>query len=682
MRRAAYLFFLLATATLFTACGSDGGTTPTDNSEPHTVDLSFMDTTVSPRDDFFSFANGAWVANNEVPSTESAWGSFNELSERNNALLQEILNSAAENGGDKGSIDQLIGDYYYTLMDSTKRDADGVTPLQPELDKIASMTSKDELAPLVAEHHLQGIHPLFNMGIEQDLGDNTRTIAYIGQGGTGLPSKDFYEREDYAEIRAAYVEHITQIFILAGHEEADAKEEAGMCMKIETSLAAASMGPIEMRDISTQYNKRSVAEFKAMVPSFNWDIYFADMGVSDMDTLVVTQLAFFQNLEGLLNSTSDDELRTYLTWQLLDQVANALSSDFEKQNFSFYGTVMSGRKEMKPRWKRAISAMQGSALGEAVGHAFVDIAFSSESKDRVDVMVDNLMAVFAERLEEANWLSASTKEQAKNKLASFTRKLGYPENWTDYSAIEITRESYVQNYLSSRRFSVCKELNKLGQPIDKTEWGMPPHMINAYYNPLYNEIVFPAGIMQPPFFDPEAEDAINYGRMGMIIGHEFSHGFDDQGSQFDATGLYSNWWTPEDFEEFGKRTGKLVDQFNGFEALPGLFVKGDLTLGENIADLAGLTLSYYAYQKSLEGKEREVIQGYTNEQRYFIGFAQIWKINYTDEAMRQQVETNPHSPGMFRVIGPLQNMPEFWEAFDVQEGDYMRLPAEKITKLW
>jgi predicted metalloendopeptidase len=383
-----------------------------------------------------------------------------------------------------------------------------------------------------------------------------------------------------------------------------------------------------------------------------------------------------------LISTSEDELRTYLTWQLLDQVANALSSDFQMQNFSFYGSVMSGKKEMKPRWKRAIASLQGSALGEAVGHAFVDRAFSQESKDRVNVMVDNLMAAFAERLESADWLSESTIEAAKNKLANFTRKLGYPENWTDYSALDISRESYVQNYLNSRKFSVREELDKLGQPIDKTEWGMPPHMINAYYNPLYNEIVFPAGIMQPPFFDPEAEDAINYGRMGMIIGHEFSHGFDDQGSQFDATGLYSNWWTPEDFEEFGSRTSKLVTQFNGFEALPGLFVKGDLTLGENIADLAGLTLSYYAYQKSLEGKERTVVHGFTNEQRYFIGFAQIWKINYTDEAMRQQVETNPHSPGMYRVIGPLQNMSEFFEAFDVQEGDYMRLPADQVTKLW
>lgn len=684
MKKSASILMIACSGALFSACGGEDNDTEQATDQPSlvSIELSYMDTTVSPREDFYQFANGTWVKENPVPSTDASWGSFNELQNRNTKLLREILEEAANGEQASGSVNQLIGDYYYALMDSTTRDAAGIAPLQAELDRIANLASKDELGAQLAHMHLYGITPFFNLGVEQDLGDNTKTITYIGQGGMSLPSKDFYTAPDYEDIRVKFIDHVTKMFILAGHDEAAATAAAGTIMQIESQLASGAMGPVELRSIQTQYNKRGVDQFKGMVPSVNWDNYLSSMDLPALDSVVVTQLNFFPVLESSIANLSLDDIKTYLTWHLLDNTANALSSDFENQNFEFFGKALRGRQAMKVRWKRALSSMQGSALGEAVGHAFVDRAFTEDDKARVNEMVDNLMAAFEERLDQVDWMTDSTKLKAKEKLANFTRKLGYPDKWTDYSKLAITRDNYLQNYLNQRKFSVRKGLDKLGKPIDKAEWGMPPHMINAYYNPLFNEIVFPAGIMQPPFFDPNAEDAINYGRMGMIIGHEFSHGFDDQGCQFDANGLFSNWWTPQDAEEFASRTSKLVEQFNAFEALPDLFVNGELTLGENIADLAGLTLSYYAYQKSLEGKEKKEINGYTPEQRFFIGFAQIWKINYTDEAMKQQVNTNVHAPGMFRVLGPLANMPEFFEAFDVQEGDPMRQPADKIVSIW
>jgi len=405
-------------------------------------------------------------------------------------------------------------------------------------------------------------------------------------------------------------------------------------------------------------------------------------GLAGQAELVASEPDFLMRFNAMLSEYPIEEIKTYLCWKVIDDMAGTLSTEFDDQDFAFYGTAISGLKKKKDQWERALNAITGSVIAEALGKAFVEKAFSPEDKARVNEMVDNLMAAFDDRLDGIDWMSDETKVLAREKLTSFNRKLGYPANWTDFSNLQIGRESYAANVMAARAFETKENLTKINEPIDKTEWGMPPHMVNAYYSPLANEIVFPAGIMQPPFFDPAAEDAINYGRMGMVIGHEFTHGFDDQGSQFNKDGLFTNWWTDADFTEFKSRTHKLVDHFNEFEALDGVYVNGELTLGENIADLGGLTLSYYAYQKSLEGKEREIVYGYTPEQRFFIGFAQLWKINYTDEAMKRQVETNPHSPGEFRVIGPLQNMPEFWEAFDVGEGEKMRRPADKVAKIW
>lgn len=673
---------LLSFLALGACSDSDGPETPETPQESSTIDLSYMDTTVSPRDDFFKFANGNWVKENPVPSDESSWGSFNELRNRNNDILKQILESAAEADAEKGSTQQLIGDYFAAYMDIEGRDAAGTSPIKEHLDKIANAATKEDLVAVIADQHDFAINSFFNMGVDQDLGDNTQYIIYIGQGGIAMPTRDFYTEPGKEEIRQKYLEHVSKIFALSGIEMEAAKEKASTVLAIETRLAESSMGPTEMRNIEAMYNRMTFDEAKDKSPNFGWDNYLAARGIDTPESVVVTQPKFFMRFNDVLNTTSLEDLKTYLTWSLLDQMAGALTSDFDKQNFWFYSSVLRGVEEMKAPWERGLNHMQFSALGEAVGHAFVDETFSPESKAKVNEMVDNLTIAFEDRLDQLDWMSDSTKMMAREKLAAFGRKLGYPDKWTDYASLEISRESHAKNFLAGRAFDVKDNLSRIGDEIRKEEWGMPPHMINAYYDPLQNEIAFPAGILQPPFFDPNAEDAVNYGRMGMVIGHELTHGFDDQGAQFDKVGVFRNWWSAQDKEEFDKRTALLEAQFNEYIMLDTMHVNGKLTLGENIADLGGLTLAYYAYQNSLGeggGKDRE---GYTWQQRYFIGFAQIWKINYKDEALQQQIETNTHAPGMLRVNGPLANMPEFFEAFGVQEGDSMRRPADKIAKIW
>ena len=647
-----------------------------------TINLDYMQSDADPKNDFFNFCNGTWVANNPVPSTETSWGSFNELRDRNNKVLKSILEESSNGSHDAGSPSQLIGDYFYTYMDQEARDTSGLKPIEFLFNSIDNMAGVEEAVSIIAEHHDYQIPSFFGVSVMQDLGDNTRHMTYVAQSGLSLPSKDYYIDEKHTSLRDEYLQHAVNTFALMGYEEVDAHAAAATVLEIETSLAAVSRGPVELRDIQSRYNLMPMDSLVALAPDFAWGDYFAARGLNDLQEVIVTEPDFLVRFNEMLNTVPLDDVKTYLKWKVIDETAGTLSSDFDDEQFAFYGTTLGGAKEKKEQWERALSSITNSAIAEALGRAFVEKNFSPEAKAKVDEMVTNLMAAFEDRLDQLDWMSDSTKMLAREKLNSFSRKLGYPETWTDYSDLNITRESYVLNYLDQRAFDTRRNLEKIDQPIDKSEWDMPPHMVNAYYNPLNNEIVFPAGIMQPPFFDPNAEDAINYGRMGMVIGHEFTHGFDDQGSQFNKDGLLANWWSESDFEEFENRTAKLKDHFNEFEALDGVFVNGELTLGENIADLGGLTLSYYAYQKSLESKERVNVHGYTPEQRFFIGFGQLWKINYTDEALRRQVETNPHSPGQYRVIGPLANMPEFWEAFNVQEGDEMRRSPDKVAKIW
>jgi putative endopeptidase len=635
------------------------------------ADFSYMNMAVDPKEDFFQFVNGKWIADNPIPDSESRWGSFNEVSDRNNDVIRTLLEEAsASTVHPKGSAKQMIGDYYYAIMDNKTRNSAKTVPIQKQVDKI-NAASKADLATLLADFHMNGLGGVFGMYVDQDLVDNSKYVVKIGQGGQGLPDKDYYFKDDEksVETRAAYLEHLEKMFALVGSKQASKK--ATSIMALEKEFASASMNRLERRDIEAQNNEMTLAELKAICPSFDWDVYFANMGIPVFDTIIVGQPAYFEKFESILAKGDYNAFKDYLHWNVLNKTASMLSADLETQNFAFYATYMRGAKEMKPDWKRAVGVMNWT-MGEPLGRAFVETNFSPESKARVNEMVDNLGAALKERIAQLDWMSPETKEQAYLKLGSFMRKLGYPDTWKDMSSVTITRASIIDNWMAISRFNKNENIAKLGKPIDRTEWGMPAHIVNAYYNPAMNEIVFPAGIMQPPFFDPNAEDAVNYARMGAVIGHEMIHGFDDQGAKFDHEGKFRNWWTEEDMSLFEERTTRLADQYDQYEVLEGVHVNGKLTLGENIADFGGLTMAYYAYQKSLEGKSRAKINSYTPEQRFFISFGQVWKGTATDAFLRQQVATDPHSPVEFRVNGTLSNMPEFFEAFEVQNGNAMR----------
>lgn len=649
------------------------------------IDLGNFDNTAKPTHDFFQYVNGNWIRNNPIPATESNWGSFNELRELNTEKLRTVLEEAANDKTAKpGSNRQKIGDYYAMAIDSMKLEKDGIKPLADEFAMIARIQTTDDLARIIAHHHTIGVNSLFGFGVGQDPKNSSQYVTFAGQGGTGLPEKDYYlgEDEDLKNIRTAYTEHIGKMLQLIGDKPEVAQAGAKSIVQLETSLAKVSMSAVEQRNIEAQYNKKTLKEVKEMCPSFNWGIYFKTIGMQPPSEVIVMQVNFITDMSNLVKNTSINEWKNYLRWTLINATASRLNHAISKQHFDFYGTTLSGAKAQRPKWKRALDAVD-EALGEALGQVYVEKYFSAESKKRVNEMVDNLIAAYKDRIDTRDWMSPETKKQAIAKLNTIMRKLAYPDKWRDYSGLQIKRDSYVQNFLRANTFAFNYMINKMGKPVDKTEWGMSPPTINAYYNPLLNEIVFPAGIMQPPFFNSEADDAVNYGAMGAVIGHELTHGFDDQGSQFDAEGNMKNWWTEEDLKKFKAKTDVLVKQFNQYVAVDEAKVNGELTLGENIADLGGLTIAYYAYKKSLEGKPApEKIDGFTGEQRFFISWAQAWRGHMRPEAMKQMVKTNPHSPGRFRVLGPLSNMKEFYDAFGVKPGDPMYRPDNERAEIW
>ncbi|MBL4652788.1 MAG: M13 family metallopeptidase [Flavobacteriales bacterium] len=673
---------IIATAAIFAvSCGETKkeGVKSEDVKIPHGIDVSLMDRAVQPCDNFYEYVAGTWVKNNPVPDTESRWSSFNELEKRNNVILKEILLQCSADAAtaEKGSNIQKIGDYYNTAMDTIKRAEDGIMPIQNLLDKVSGLQSTEELPSLLAHFQKIGIQGLFRFSVYQDLKNNDTHICYVSQGGLGLPDKDYYFNADSnsVELREKYLVHINGLMDLA-----DLGSDYSSIMKMETDLASASMNRTEQRDTEAQYNKRSVTQLQEMSPSFNWNTYLSELGVT-IDTLIVSQPVFFANMEKVINSYSLDEWKKYLNWGILNSTASKLSPELEAKDFEFYGTTLSGAKKMKPTWERTLKSIN-RGMGEVLGQEYVKVAFSQEAKDKVNELVDNFMEAYAVRIKGLPWMSDSTKEQALIKLSTFTRKLGYPDKWRDYSALNIEKDSHVQNGFRISEYRFNYSINKLGKEVDKTEWGMPPQMINAYYNPVINEIVFPAAILQPPFMDIEADDAILYGTIGAVIGHEITHGFDDKGSAFDAYGNLKNWWGEEDMDKFMTQAGLVVSHFEAYEPLKDVHINGQLTLGENIADFGGLTVSYYAYQASLEGKERIDIDGFTPEQRFFIAFGQIWKGNYTDEALLQQIRTNPHSPNPYRVLGTLSQMPEFYEAFGCKPGDEMHTADSVRAIIW
>ena len=647
------------------------------------LDRRNLDTSVAPCEDFYQYANGMWMERNPIPAEYSIWSISNEMRERNNVLLRDLLEEAAASGAAKGTNEQKVGDFWTTGMDTEAVEAAQAGPLSADLERIGKMSDLEDLQAIVSDLQLEGIGVVFDYGVFQDLMDSEKYIFYAVQGGLGLPDRDYYLREDEesASLRENYVAHVSRMLQLLGDTPEDAQLAAEAILALETRLAEASLTNVELRNPENYYNIQSVADSDKATPNFSWSAFLDHLGLGELNTFSYAHPKFFAEMNVLLAAEPIETWRAYLRWNLIGNLAPYLSTNFVDEDFDFFSQTLQGTEEQRPRWKRVTARVSGS-MGEALGQVYVERAFPPKTKARADEMIENLRAAVGMRLQGLEWMSDDTKARAMEKLEAFNSKIGYPDKWRDYSSLEIGLDSYVGNVRAGNVFETRRNLDKIGKPIDRDEWGMSPQTINAYYSPVMNEIVFPAAIMQPPFFDGDMDDAVNYGGMGSIIGHEFMHGFDDQGSKFDPAGNMKNWWTDEDRARFEERTVKLVEQYDGFVAVDDLHVNGELTLGENIGDLAGLTMAYHALQRALEQNNPGEIDGFTPEQRFFLAWAQGWRRNYRDEALKLQVNTDPHSPGRFRVIGPLSNMPEFAAAFDCKAGDPMVRPDEVRADIW
>lgn len=677
-------FYFLIGASLMVSCSSSQNKKEAE--ELKTIDVSYISKTVKPTEDFFLFANENWIKNNPVPASESRWGSFNELEQENNKKLTDILEGFKKANAKKGTKEQLLGDFYASYIDMDTRTKKGVDPIRQELDEILALSGKEQLSQVVANLHKQGVGVFFGFGVDQDMKNVESHISYFGQGGIGLPNRDYYKDATKADVRQAYQKFIGDAFTLAKLTGEPAQGNQNMKVanvyRIEDKLATVMLKPAEMRIPELTYNKYGKEQFVKGFKHFDFDAYLKAIGSQAFDTLIVDNTKYSAQVDKIIREESLDALKDYLVWQTLSHYMGSLGNEFVDLDFDFHGKTLSGKKEMKPINERAIEKITRSSFGEMLGKAFVDNYFSEAAQKRVNEMVDNLKAVYKERIENLSWMSAETKKEAVGKLESFGRKLGFPNKWEDFSSLHFKADDYVGNLKEVAKYDHYKNMKKLNEKVDRDEWHMPAHMVNAYYHPLLNEIAFPAGIMQPPFFDNDAEDAVNYGRIGMVIGHEFTHGFDDMGSKFAADGSFKNWWTEADRKAFEAKTKVFGETFSNFCPFEGHCVNPDLTMGENIADLGGLTMAYYAYARTEEFKKGEVREGYTPAQRFFIAYAQLWKINYTDAELKKRLATDPHSPGMYRINGPLKNCPEFFEAFNVKEGDPMRNPKDKVAVIW
>ena len=648
------------------------------------LDPANLDRSVSACTDFYQFANGGWIRNNPVPPAFSRWGSFDLLGETNQSNLLTILRSAAASGNSQASEDlRKLGVYYSSCMDSVGAERAGAQPIAPGLARIAAIRNRAQLETEVARLHSQGVPVLFGFGAQQDAKNSTSVIAGITQGGLSLPDRDYYLNPDkrYTDIRADYTDHLARMFQLLGDSPTQAATNAQRVVTIETGLARPAKTRVQLRDPNANYNKMTAAELAQFAPGFNWPSFFATEGRSDISTINVQNPVFLRAVDSLLTSAPLDDWKAYLRWKLVTAAAPSLSSAFVNEDFRFSSTL-TGAKEMLPREKRCSRAAD-AGLRDALGQAYVAQYFPPAAKQRALEMVRNIQAVFNDRLRTLAWMSDTTRTQAAGKLATFTTKIGYPDKWRDYSTLTIKPGHFLNNQVAVREYERRRTLGRIGKPVDRAEWGMTTPTVNAYYNPSMNEIVFPAGIMQPPFFDAKADDAVNYGGMGAVIGHEITHGFDDQGSQFDAEGNLRNWWSASDLEKFKQRTGLVASQYDSYTVLDSVRVNGRLTLGENIADFGGLSIAYAALQKALAEKGRPpLIDGFTPEQRFFLAWAQIWRQNITPEAQRVRINTDSHSPGRWRTNGPVSNMPEFAAAFGCKPGDPMVRSESVRPVIW
>ena len=646
------------------------------------ISVANMDKSVSPCDNFFQYASGGWVKNNPIPAAESRWGSFNELANRNQAIERRILEKAASDRMAKpGTNLQKVGDFYAAAMDSMAIERAGLKYLQPRLNQIAAINDLPTMQHYLADPRSFGTG-WYGFGVAQDSKNSTQYAVRMGQGGLSLPDRDYYLKDDARSkaIRTAYQTYQVNVLKMLGDDQATAEKNAAAVTRIETRLAKISRTRVALREREKNYNKLTVAQATADYPNLNIPLLLKDSGLGSATDIIVGQPEFLKEVSAMFTEEPLADQKQYLRWHLVSAVTSALPKAYGDESFRF-SQVLSGAKQQQPRWKRALRATDG-ALGEAFGQLYVDEAFSPAAKARAKAMVENLRTAYAERIQAAEWMSAETKAEALKKLNAFAVKIGYPDKWKDYSALKVSRESALNNLFATAEWASKDNLGKFGKPIDRGEWGMTPPTVNAYYNSSMNEIVFPAGILQPPFYDPKADDAVNYGGIGAVIGHEMTHGFDDQGRKSDASGNLRDWWTKEDGEKFMAKAAVVGKQFDAFSPMDSVHVNGNLTMGENLADLGGLTIAHQAFLKTAQAKAGKPIDGFTPEQRFFLNWAQIWHASARPEYVRQQVMTDPHSPEQFRTNGPLQNMPEFHAAFGCKDGDKMVRPAAVRAKIW
>ena len=664
----------------FFLCALGAQTPARQNSTPIQFDLGAIDRSADPCVDFYQYACGSWMKNNPIPPDQAEWGRFDELQERNQMILRNILEKASVDNPNRSSNEQKIGDFYYSCMDEPAIEAKGSAPLKPMMERIDAVNDKSQLPVLIGQLHSSGVDALFAFGSEPDAKDSMMEIAGTDQGGLGLPDRDYYLKADAksVEMRNAYVQHVTNMFKLLGESPDKAAADAKTVLNLETELAKASMDRVERRDPNKVYHKMTTAQLQALSPAFTWKEYFATVGGPSFDSLDVSVPDFVKGMNQLVANSNLGDIKTYLRWQTVHHAGPLLPKAFVDENFAFYGKTLTGAKEIRPRWKRCVS-FTNSDLGEALGEAYVAQQFPPESKAATLKMVHELEAALKDDITQLSWMTPETKKQALDKLAHIENKIGYPDKWRDYSTLKIIRGDALGNGLRANEFEFKRDLNKIGKPVDRMEWGMTPPTVNAYYNPQENNINFPAGILQPPFYDPKVDDAVNFGAIGAVIGHELTHGFDDSGSDFDAQGNLRNWWTPKDREQFDKLEQCFVNEYDGFVAVDDVHLKGKLTLGENTADNGGLRIADMALLDVLGSAPQKPIDGFMPEQRLFIGWGQIWCENQRPENARLMAGLDQHSPGKFRVNGVVGNMPEFQKAFGCKANAPMvRNPACRV----
>lgn len=684
MKIANLLLGSVAVGTIALASCNNTGSETAAKSDFKFIDRANMDTTVSPGENFFQYANGAWLKTAKIPGDRSRWGSFDQLGENTLNDLHTLLDDAAKNkDAAAGSKERMAGDFYTSGMDTATIEKAGITPLKPSFDRINAITNSQQLLDEIALENTQGVGGVFGFGVSPDDKNVTQEICQFFQGGLGLSTRDDYFKTDArsVEIRAKYLAYIQQILQLMGQDATTASANATKIFNLEKAFASASLAPVEMRDPQKLYNKYDLAGITKLTPGMDWKILLDKLKAPGQDSIIVGTPKFFVEFAKQLKATPLDTWKLYLSYNLTSDMAPFLSKSFADARFDFYSKTLRGVDEQQPRWKR-VAGIINNAIGEQLGQLYVDKHFKPEAKKRMLELVNNLQESFGERINALDWMSDVTKQKALAKLHTFIKKIGYPDKWKDYSSVVIVPNNYVQNILNASAFEYNYNISKLGKPVDKTEWGMTPQTVNAYYNPGFNEIVFPAAILQFPFFDFDADDAVNYGGIGAVIGHEMTHGFDDQGAQYDADGNLKDWWTPEDKAKFKVKTEMIVHQFDGYHILDTIPVNGSLTQGENIADLGGVTIGYTAFKKTKQGKSNEKIDGFTPDQRFFLSWAQVWRGIAKPQDAMERIKTDPHSPSMWRCNGPLSNFEPFYAAFGIKEGDKMWRADSVRAKIW